>query len=129
LRRRFVLPAARGQATRLRLSTALRDRWVDRRARYGSNNGFDHVFQAPDGTVTVLLDSKQLPAGAATLSTEGAGGATQLSDAWVTNVLNKLDPASPAWQAVSQAQANGTLVKGVIGVERVSGNLSVVRVK
>ena len=36
LRRRSVLPAARGRATRLHLSAALRDRGIDRRANSAS---------------------------------------------------------------------------------------------
>ena len=97
--------------------------------KYGSNNGFDHVFQNPDGTVTIIMDSKQLPNGAASLSTDGAGETTQLSDAWVQAVLPKLDQTSPAAQAITQAIQNGTLIKGLIGVDRGSGNLLMIRVK
>ena len=51
-----------------------------------------------------------------------------MSDTWVDTVLDKLDKASPAYQAVENAQQNGTLIKGVIGVDRASGNLTMVRV-
>jgi len=66
--------------------------------KYGSNNGFDHVFQNADGTTTVLLDSKQITNGSASLS-NNANGIQQLSDPWVRSVLGNLDPASPAFQA------------------------------
>lgn len=97
--------------------------------KYGSNNGFDHVFQTADGNTTILMDSKQVTNGSASLSTKGAGGFMQMSDDWVGSVLSNLDPASPAYKAVNTALNNGTLVKGVIGVDRPSGNLIMIRVK
>ena len=96
--------------------------------KYGSNNGFDNVFKTSDGSV-LLLDSKQLPDGAANVSTDAAGGTTQMSDAWVQEVLSKLDSTSDAYQAVDSAMNSGTLVKGIIGVDRASGNLTMFRVK
>jgi hypothetical protein len=97
--------------------------------RYGSNNGFDHVFQNADGTVTVLVDSKQIVNGAASVSTQGAGGTTQLSDAWVRNVLDSLDRSSPAYKAVSTALINGSLIKGIAGVDRATSSVMIIRVK
>jgi filamentous hemagglutinin len=96
--------------------------------KYGSNNGFDHVFQNADGTVTILLDSKQIVRGSTSLA-EGAGGKMQLSSDWIRNVLLKVDQTSPAYQAVNAALNNGTLVKGVAGIDRMTGALTVVRVK
>jgi hypothetical protein len=96
---------------------------------YGSGNGFDHVIQNADGTVTILIDSKQISSGTLKLASNGSGGAVQMSDTWVTNVLSKLDSSSPAYLAVSNAVKNGTLVKGVAGVDRSTGNLVVLRVK
>jgi len=95
--------------------------------KYGSNNGFDHVFENADGSVTIILDSKQINNGAAKLS-EGAGGQLQLTDAWVQAVLDRLDANSPAHIAVSRALQDGTLVKGVAGVDKTTGKLVVVRV-
>jgi hypothetical protein len=97
--------------------------------KYGSNNGFDHVFQNPDGTVTILMDSKQIVNGSTSLS-EGAGGEMQLTRPWIDNVLlNIPDKTSPAYQAVKSALDNGTLVKGVAGVDRTTGQLTIVRIK
>ncbi len=96
--------------------------------KYGSNNGFDHVLQSPDGTVTILLDSKQIANGSAKLSV-GAGKQMQLTDKWVQAVLFKLDKNSPAYKAVETARDNGTLVKGIAGVDRNTGQLTMVRVK
>jgi len=95
--------------------------------KYGSNNGFDHVLQSADGTVTILLDSKQMAKGAAKVST-GAGKEMQLTDAWVKNVMTKLDQTSPAYLAIEAARNNGTLVKGVAGVDRTTGALTVLKV-
>ena len=76
-----------------------------------------------------MLDSKQIVNGSASLDPKAAGGAPQLSDAWVKAVLNKIDVNSEAYQAVSTARLNGTLYKGVIGVDRNSGQLVMVRVQ
>jgi filamentous hemagglutinin len=95
--------------------------------KYGSNNGFDHVFENADGSVTIVLDSKQVNNGAAKLS-EGAGGQLQLTDAWVQAVLDRLDANSPAHIAVSRALQDGTLTKGVAGVDKSTGKLVIVRI-
>jgi filamentous hemagglutinin len=93
----------------------------------GSNNGFDHVLQSADGTVTILLDSKQFTNGATKLSESNAG--QQLSDAWVRSVLGNLDKTSDAYQAVLAALNSGTLVKGVAGVDKATGTLKVIRMQ
>jgi hypothetical protein len=96
---------------------------------YGSGNGFDHVLQNADGTTTIIVDSKQISNGTVKLASNGAGGAVQLSDSWVENVMKNLDVGSPAYQAVDKAISNGTLVRAVAGVDRSTGKLVVVRVK
>ena len=80
------------------------------------------IQPSPGGT-------KQLPNGAARLSTDAAGGTTQMSDAWVTAVLQNLDPESEAFKAVTAARDEGTLVKIVVGVNRLTGNLTAVRIQ
>lgn len=47
----------------------------------------------------------------------------------MTSVLGNLDPASPAYQAVLKAQANGTLTTAVAGVNRTTGQVIAVPVK
>ncbi len=57
--------------------------------KYRANNGFDHVWQAKDGSI-VIVDSKQLRNGALQVSTKGAGGTNQLSKGWIEAVVRKL---------------------------------------
>jgi hypothetical protein len=96
--------------------------------KYNGDNGFDHVFQNPDMTVTILVDSKQIVNGKVVLS-NGAGGYQQLTEAWIDEVLEQLDPNSPAAAAIINARANGTLVKAVAGVERNTQSLTILRVQ
>lgn len=100
--------------------------------KYGANNGFDLVLQGQNGAITVILDAKQLTAsGAVKLSTEGAGGANQLSPAWVEQVMENIrrtNPNSPAIAAIAAAQRNDSLSIAVGGVNRTTGQLLVVPV-
>ncbi len=50
-----------------------------------------------------------------------------MSDAWVRKVLASLDENSAAYKAVDAARESGTLIKGVIGIDRNTGALSMVR--
>jgi len=45
------------------------------------------------------------------------------------NVSSRTDNLMPAYKAVMEALDNGTLVKGVIGVDRNTGNVMMIRVK
>jgi filamentous hemagglutinin len=94
--------------------------------KYGSNNGFDHVYVGPDGSV-IVLDSKQIDGGFS-LST-AADGIVQMSDKWIYKVLDSLDKGSDAYNAVSKSIENGSLIKGVAGVDRSTGQLIIVKVK
>lgn len=58
-----------------------------------------------------------------------ANEVVQMSDAWIDKVLGKLDKTSSAFEAVFQARKNGTLVKGVAGVDRSSGELIIAKLK
>jgi len=42
--------------------------------KYGSNNGFDHVLQATDESVIIVVDAKQMNSGSFSLSSNSAGG-------------------------------------------------------
>ncbi|WP_240637554.1 DUF637 domain-containing protein, partial [Neisseria meningitidis] len=44
--------------------------------KYGGNNGFDHVWQAADGSVVLIVESKQIRNGTVQLNPNGAGGYT-----------------------------------------------------
>ncbi|MCL6017385.1 DUF637 domain-containing protein, partial [Neisseria meningitidis] len=48
--------------------------------KYGGNNGFDHVWQAADGSVVLIVESKQIRNGTVQLNPNGAGGYTQMSE-------------------------------------------------
>ncbi|UWU24779.1 hemagglutinin repeat-containing protein (plasmid) [Rhizobium sp. CB3060] len=95
----------------------------------GRNNGFDHVLEAPDGSVTIIVDAKQMNSGSFSLSNKGAGNAQQMSDLWVDNVLDALDQTSQAVTSIRNAINNGTLYKAVVGVDKATGKLMMVRVK
>ncbi len=94
--------------------------------KYGSNNGFDHVLQSADGSVTLILDSKQIYNGSIQLGSTSAG-VVQLSDDWISFVLNKVGP-TPAEAAVRAAIKNGSLKIAVAGVNKDTGELVMVNI-
>ncbi len=94
--------------------------------KYGGNNGFDHVYLNKDGQI-VILESKQLNGGFAL--TQGADWVVQMSNAWVSKVLESLDKSSKAYAAVLESVDKGTLIKGVAGVDRKTGKLVIARLK
>ena len=96
--------------------------------KYGSNNGFDAVLKKPDGTVTIIVDGKPMPNGMFQLS-YGAGGKVQLTDEWISAVLDKLPENSPARVAIETAIDDGKLVTAVGGVYRVTGEVVVTPVE
>lgn len=93
-----------------------------------SGKGFDHVFRNPDGTVTLLIESKQVNSGAMRLNPNAAGNHMQMSDEWVRVVLGRLDKSSEAYAAINAAIEQGTLVKGLTGLDKTSGSLMIVRI-
>ncbi len=94
--------------------------------KYGSNNGFDHVLQSADGSVTLILDSKQIYNGSIQLGSTSAG-TVQLSDDWISFVLNKVGP-TPAEAAVRAAIKDGSLKIAVAGVNKDTGELVMVNI-
>ncbi len=95
--------------------------------KYGSNNGFDHVYLSADGKSVVILDSKQINGGVSL--SKGADDIVQMSDAWIEKVLNKLDKNSEAFKAIDNATMNGSLIKGLMGVDRSTGQLIMAKLK
>lgn len=95
--------------------------------KFGSNNGLDHVLERPDGSVTIIVDSKQINNGSVRLGTTQAG--MQLSPNWIESALENLPDGSPARSAITNAQRNGTLYTAVAGVDKATGKLVVVPVK
>ncbi|MDK2102814.1 hemagglutinin repeat-containing protein [Acinetobacter baumannii] len=97
--------------------------------KYGSDNGFDHVWIAKDGSVTILSDSKQIKNGTVKLSSNAAGGNTQLSSGWIDAVIDKLPDNDPAKLAIIKADKAGKLKTAVTGVDRVTGQAVIIPVQ
>ncbi|MCU8089778.1 DUF637 domain-containing protein [Shewanella sp. SM21] len=101
-------------------------------AKYGSNNGIDHLFIVKKGdgtTLTLVIDSKQISAtGSVSLAT-GSGGHKQLTDDWIDSVLTKFPVNDPARIAILNARRTGTLVKAVTAINKDSNQLWFIPVK
>ena len=102
--------------------------------KYNTVNGFDHVFITEiDGVEHVMIvDTKQLKNGSAALANTNNG--VQMSRQWVDNVLENLDYDGDMAQAklllkskIYSAKTNGTLLKGVAGLDKKTGEFSVVK--
>ena len=97
-------------------------------AKYGSNNGFDHlIFDKNTGTLWII-DSKQiaraktLEAGAIKLSETGVGGFRQLSPKWIEEVgLEKLDKTLDG--NIKNMIKNRNYKTAVVGVNKETGDL------
>ena len=89
----------------------------------GSNNGFDQVVQSADGSVTIIMDSKQIDASGGVQMGSAFDGQNQLSSSWIDGVLDNLPENSPARLAIVQAKANGTLKTAVAGLDKSTGNI------
>ncbi|MCL5835126.1 DUF637 domain-containing protein [Neisseria meningitidis] len=97
--------------------------------KYGANNGFDHVWQAADGSVVLIVESKQIRNGTVQLNPNGAGGYTQMSEDWIKQVANNLPDGSPAKAAVFKAEREGKLKTAIAGVDRQTGKAVILPVK
>lgn len=60
-------------------------------------------MQGSDGSVTILLEAKQMTNGAIKLDPNAAGGYVQMSEAWIGEVLRRLPNDSPAKIAITGA--------------------------
>ncbi|EIL87081.1 filamentous hemagglutinin family outer membrane protein, partial [Rhodanobacter fulvus Jip2] len=90
--------------------------------KYAGNKGFDAVLQNADGSVTILIDAKQVTNGTFSLG-KTVDGSLQLSGKWIDRVMGELDKTSPAYRAIDQARDGGTLNTAVIGVNKQTGQL------
>lgn len=93
---------------------------------YGGNKGFDHVWQAADGTVVILAESKQIRNGTVQLNPKGAGGYTQMSEEWIQQVITNLPDGNPAKTAILKADQDGKLKTAITGVDRQTGKAIIV---
>ena len=92
--------------------------------KYGSNNGFDHVFRNKKTGEIWILDSKQIAkSGNMRVSNKGVDGTRQMSPDWVKNVSSKLDKNNPVKKAVDEAIDNGKINTGLVGVDKKTGEL------
>lgn len=92
--------------------------------KYGSNNGFDHVFRNKNTGEVWILDSKQISkTGNISVSNKGAGGARQMSPEWVNNVLEKLDKNNPTRIVIQDAIDSDKINTGLVGVDKKTGEL------
>ena len=101
-------------------------------AKYGSNNGFDHVLikTMDDGSV-MILDSKQMD-NFTTKLRKGAGGEVQLSNGWIDAVIKNLKESgkgTDAINAISTARESGKLTTAVIAVDKATQKVIAVPVK
>ena len=89
--------------------------------KYGGNKGFDHVWVTRDGSVVVIVESKQIKNGTVQLNSKGAGGFTQMSEPWIVQVLNSLPNNDPAKKIILEAYNSQKLKTAVAGVDRQTG--------
>ncbi|WP_199903442.1 hypothetical protein [Neisseria wadsworthii] len=89
--------------------------------KYSGNKGFDHVWVARDGSVVVIVESKQIKNGTVQLNSNGAGGVTQMSEPWIVQVLNSLPNNDPAKKIILEAYNSQKLKTAVAGVDRQTG--------
>ena len=87
-------------------------------AKYAGNKGFDHVVKSLDGTVTIILDSKQI-AKSGSVKLGVSSEITQLSEEAIKAVLDNL-PEGLAKVAIENALKNGSLKTAVAGVDKVT---------
>jgi hypothetical protein len=98
--------------------------------KYGSNNGFDHVFRNKKTGEVWILDSKQIAkSGNMRVSNKGVGETRQMSPNWVNNVLNKLEDNNPVKHTIGNARDSGKLNTGLVGVDKKTGELIFVPVR
>ena len=77
--------------------------------KYGGNNGFDHVWQAADGSVVLIVESKQIRNGTVQLNPNGAGGYTQMSEDWIRQVITNLPDNHPTKNILREAVRSGKI--------------------
>ena len=92
--------------------------------KYGSNNGFDHVFRNKKTGEVWILDSKQIAkSGNMKVSNKGVGKTRQMSLDWVREVNKKLKTNSPVRKAIREAINSDKLNTGLVGVDKKTGEL------
>ncbi|WP_025463783.1 DUF637 domain-containing protein, partial [Neisseria meningitidis] len=97
--------------------------------KYGGNNGFDHVWQAADGSVVLIVESKQIRNGTVQLNPNGAGGYTQMSEDWIKQVITNLPDNHPTKNILREAVRSGKIKTAVTGVDRQTGKAVILPVK
>ena len=101
--------------------------------KYGSNNGFDHVFRNKNTGEVWVLDSKQIAkSGNMRVSNKGVGGTRQMSPDWVKNVLDKVDARNidnSTTKVIRDAINSNKINIGLVGVDKKTGELIFVPIR
>ena len=101
-------------------------------AKYGSDNGIDHMLKNKKTGELWILDSKQMSGksityegGAVKLSKDGAGGNIQLSSEWVNSVAGKKTLNETAKKELEKAIKTQNYKTGIAALDKKTGDLIV----
>ena len=101
-------------------------------AKYGSDNGIDHMLKNKKTGELWILDSKQMSGksityegGAVKLSKDGAGGNIQLSSEWVNSVAGKKTLNETAKKELEKAIKTQNYKTGIVALDKKTGDLIV----
>ena len=99
-------------------------------AKYGSDNGIDHMLKNKKTGELWILDSKQMSeksityeGGAVKLSKDGAGGNIQLSSEWVNSVAGKKTLNETAKKELKKAIKTQNYKTGIVALDKKTGDL------
>ena len=99
-------------------------------AKYGSDNGIDHMLKNKKTGELWILDSKQMSeksityeGGAIKLSKDGAGGNIQLSSEWVNSVAGKKTLNETAKKELEKAIKTQNYKTGIVALDKKTGEL------
>ncbi|WP_260437508.1 hemagglutinin repeat-containing protein [Fusobacterium hwasookii] len=101
-------------------------------AKYGNDNGIDHMLKNKKTGELWILDSKQMSeksityeGGAVKLSKDGAGGNIQLSSEWVNSVAGKKTLNETAKKELEKAIKTQNYKTGIVALDKKTGDLIV----
>ena len=99
-------------------------------AKYGSDNGIDHMLKNKKTGELWILDSKQMSeksityeGGAIKLSKDGAGGNIQLSSEWINSVAGKKTLNETAKKELKKAIKTQNYKTGIVALDKKTGEL------
>ncbi|WYE27289.1 hypothetical protein LC560_09110 [Fusobacterium animalis] len=99
-------------------------------AKYGSDNGIDHMLKNKKTGELWILDSKQMSeksityeGGAIKLSKDGAGGNIQLSSEWINSAAGKKTLNETAKKELKKAIKTQNYKTGIVALDKKTGEL------